>query len=246
MKTGPIFKPAETREGAEQYALEHFGNKYSDMSYKGIDLEYANTCNRVLTEINDKYDVSAMKGVQPMNMRTNMFRGSTAEAAYHWGGDGTLFINPTFYKNQKAFAAHKAEIDRLIKTCIDGGENMLKAGKVKGSQKPWLEALLKTGRQCVSQSHDFVEGTFVHESGHMLEDKVFYKVYDDYFGTGGQFEGIRKYLTSSREKYGGNISAYAVTNSREYVAESFAAWWYGETSILDPNLIRVFEGAMKR
>ena len=246
VKTGPIFKPAETREGAEQYALEHFGNKYSDMSYKGIDLEYANTCNRVLTEINDKYDVSAMKGVQPMNMRTNMFRGSTSEAAYHWGGDGTLFINPTFYKNQKAFAAHKAEIDRLTKTCIDGGENMLKAGKVKDSQKPWLEALLKTGRQCVSQSHDFVEGTFVHESGHMLEDKVFRKVYDDYFGTGGQFEGVRKYLASSREKYGGNISAYAVTDSREYVAESFTAWWYGETSILDPNLIRVFEGAMKR
>ena len=240
------FKPAATREDAEAYAAEHFGNKYSEMSYKGIDVEYANTCNRVLTEINEKYDVSALKGVQPMNMRTNMFRGTTAEAAYHWGGDGTLYINPTIYKSGKTFAAHKAEVDRLTKVCLDGGENILKSGKYTGAKKEWLEALLRTGRQCVSQSHDFIEGTFVHESGHMLEDKVFRKVYDDYFGTKGQFEGVRKFLSESQSRYAGRISAYAVTSTREYVAESFTAWWYGETDILDPNLIKVFEGAMRK
>ena len=240
------FVPAKTRAEAEAYAMEHFGNKYSEMSFKGIDVEYANTCNRVLTEVGEKYDVSALKSIQPMNMRTNQFRGSTAEAAYLWSGNGTLYINPTIYKTGKTFAAHKAEVDRLTKVCIDGGENILKSGKYTGDKKLWLETLLRTGRQCVSQSHDFVEGAFVHESGHMLEDKVFRKVYDDYFGTKGQFEGVRNFLSASREKYAGGISAYAVTSTREYIAESFTAWWYGEKDILDPALVRVFEGAMKQ
>ena len=241
----PAFTPAMTREEAETYAQAHFGGKYSSMSYKGIDVEFANTCNRVLSEVSEKYDLSVLKGIQPMDLRTKMFRGTTAEAAYHWGGDGTLFINPTYYKTQKAFAAHKAEIDRLTKTCIDSGEAVLKSGKYTGTRKAWLEALLNTGRQCVAQSHDFIEGTFVHESGHMLEDKVFRKAYDEIFGTKGVFEGVRQFLSASQAQYGGRISAYAVTSLREYVAESFTAWWYGETELLDPALVRVFETTMK-
>ena len=240
------FAQAKTREEAETYAQEHFGNKYSDMSYKGIDIEYANTCNRVLTEVQEKYEFPALKGVQPMNMRTREFRGTTAEAAYQWSGNGTLFINPTYYKSAKVFAAHKAEVDRLTQTCIDSGENILKSGKYTGIKKTWLETLMRTGRQCVSQSHDFVEGTFVHECGHMLEDKVFSKAYDNFFGTKGKFEGARKFLLASQEKYAGGISAYSVTSVREYVAESFAAWWFGETGILDPDLVRVFEGTMRK
>ena len=240
------FNPAKTIAEAEAYAQDHFGNKYSEMSYKGIAIDYANTANRVLTEVNEKYDVPTLKGVQPMNMRTKMFRGTTSEAAYHWGGDGTLYINPTYYKSTKTLTAHKAEIDRLQKICMDGGENFLKSGKYTGAKKEWLETLLRTGRQCVAQSHDFVEGTFVHESGHMLEHKVFAKAYDDFFGTKGQFEGARKYLLASQSKYAGNISAYSVMSVREYVAESFAAWWYGETSILDPKLVEVFEGTMRK
>lgn len=239
------FTPAQTREQAEAYAMEHFGNKYSSMSYKGIDVEYANTCNRVLTEVNDMYNVSSLKGVQPMNMRSNMFRDSTAEAAYHWGGDGTLYINPTYYKTPKAYAAHKAQIDELTKTVLEGGQGLIDSGKYTGTKKEYIETLLRTGRQCVSQSHDFVEACFVHESGHMLEDKVFRKAYDDVFGTGGIFEGAAKYLSESRAKYGGNISGYAIANNREYIAESFTAWWYGETKILDPSLIKVFEKTMK-
>ena len=240
------FNPAKTTEEAAEYAQTHFGNKYSKMSYEGIDVEYANTFNRVLTEANDKYDFSSIKGVQPMNLRSKAFRGTTAEAAYDWGGDGTLYINPKFYKTRRIFAKHKEEIDKLQETCIESGENFLKLGKYTGIRKTWLETLLRTKRQCVAQSYDFVEGTFVHETGHMLEDKVFYKAYDDYFGTKGIFEGKGKYLSQSMEKYGGGISAYAVTSTREYIAESFAAWWYGEISILDPKIVEVFEGTMRK
>ena len=244
------FAPANTIEEAEAYAKEHFGNKYSTMSYKGIDLEYANTCNRVLTEVYEKVDIpkytkwDTMKGVQPMNMRSNMFKGSTAEAAYHWGGDGTLYINPTYYKSWKTFAAHKTQIDELTKTVLEGGQGLLDSGKYE-NQRTYIETLLRTGRQCVSQSHDFVEGTFVHESGHLLDDKVFRKVYGDVFGTGESSHKAAEAISESRMKYGVNISGYAVANNQEYIAESFAAWWYGETNILDPNMIRMFERVLK-
>lgn len=240
------FNPAKTIEEAEEYAQTQFGNKYSKMSYAGIDVEYANTFNRVLTEAKEKYDFPALKGIKPMNLREKAFRGTTAEAAYDWGGDGTLYVNPKFYKTRRIFAKHKEEIDKLQETCLESGENFLRLKIYTGTRKTWLETLLRTKRQCVAQSYDFVEGTFVHETGHMLEDKVFYKAYDSFFGTKGVFDGKGKYLWQSMEKYGGNISAYAVTSPREYVAESFSAWWYGETSILDPKLVEVFEGTMRK
>ena len=245
------FTPAKSIQEAEEYAKAHFGGKYSEMSYKGIDLEYANTCNRVLTDIYGKMDISeytkwdTLKGIEPMNMRTKMFKGTTAEAAYHWGGDGTLYINPTYYKSAKAFAAHKAQIDELTKTVLEGGQGLIDAGKVTGQKRLYVETLLRTGRQCVSQSYDFFEASIVHEGGHMLDDKVFRKIYDTIFGTSGVYNGAGKYIAESRMKYGINISGYAIANNQESIADSFCAWWYGETDILDPAIVKVFETAMK-
>ena len=51
------FTPAKTIEEAEAYALEMFGVKnHAEMSYHNIDSEYANICNRVLTEVKGMYD----------------------------------------------------------------------------------------------------------------------------------------------------------------------------------------------
>ena len=46
-----------------------------------------------------------------------------------------------------------------------------------------IEALKKTGVQCFSQTAglDFVEATFVHESGHLLDDKIFRKLFNARF-----------------------------------------------------------------
>lgn len=243
---GRTFTPAKTIEEAEAYAQAHFGNRYSQMSYKGIGLEYANECNRVLTEMYDRFDVSPLKSVSAMNMRTKMFRGDTADAAYLWSGDGTLFINPTYYKNQKALTAHLAEIEKLTKTVIDGGQGLLDSGTLREQQRTYIETLMRTGRQCVAQSHDFVQGTFVHESGHMLEDKVFRKLMRKAFDGDSVLIGkSEEFISNSRKKYAGNISAYAISNNREYIAESFTAWWFGETGILDPEIVAFFEGALK-
>ena len=52
-------------------------------------------------------------------------------------------------------------------------------------------------------------------------------------------------VMESKEKYASNISGYATSDANEYIAESFCAWWYGEKDILDPELVKIFEGALK-
>ena len=96
-----------------------------------------------------------------------------------------------------------------------------------------------TGVQCFAQKVDeskFTEATIVHECGHMLDDKIFGKAMKD--------AGIDR--AESLLKYGGNISAYAVSMQAEYIAESFASWWYGQTDGLDPAIVAVCEGARKK
>ena len=236
------FVPAENISGAEDYAKQFLGYNGS-ASYKGIDVKYANTCNRVLTEVKNKFDFGTIHSIQPMNMRQNLWKNSTSEAAYRWGS-GDLFINPKYYKTEKMFASHKSEIDSLTKTVMDGGHLLLESGKYTGRQKTYVETLLRTGRQCVSQSHDFVEATFVHECGHMLDDKVLRKSIISEFGA-EKFH-YQEMLTESREKFGVNISGYAVTDNNEYVAETFAAWWYGEQDKCDPAIIRAIERLIRK
>jgi hypothetical protein len=237
------FVPAKTVQEAEDYAKRFLDNeKYGHVSYKGIDVEFANKANKALTEVFDVYSPQYRLGViEPMNGRKTAFKEAieSSEACYQWGGDGKLFINPKFYKSKKSFADHKAQIDQLMDTVLDNGEVLLK--NAQGRKKEYIEALLGTKRQCVSQSYDFVEASFIHECGHMLDDKLFRKVMKD---IGSQL-GARGGLADSMAKYGKGISGYSVSTVNEYIAESFTAWWYGETSIVDPELIKVFEEAKK-
>ena len=237
------FVPASNIEEAEEYAKRFLeSEKYGSVSYKGIDIEYANKANKALTDMFDQYSPSYKLGaIEPMNPRKSIFKEAieSSEACYQWGGDGKLFINPKFYKSTKAFAEHKGQIDQLMETVLNNGDVLLENSQ--GRKRDYIEALLGTGRQCVSQSYDFVEASIIHECGHMLDDKMFRKVMKD---TGSPL-GVVGGLSESMVKYGKGISGYSVSTVQEYIAESFTAWWYGETSIVDPELIKVFEEAKK-
>lgn len=120
-------------------------------------------------------------------------------------------------------------------------DTILAKPNIRPVQKRYIEALLKSKRQVVAQScDDFVEATIVHEMGHSLDSKVFRK----YFKTSSNLDGLD--IAESMEKYAGGISGYAVSQKEEYIAESFTAWWYGMTDELDPRLISIFEGAIKK
>lgn len=232
------FKPAKTIAEAEEYArqfVSDYQTKYSgNVSYKGMDIEYANKANMVLNRTFSKYDCGKLGNIKPINFREKKFKDTKSTAAYDWS-DGTLYFNGRYFANPKALAAHMEEANGLLQEVVNNANIILSNPKTNDRQRIYINALVRTGRQCVSQSYDFVEGTFAHEVGHILDEKLLHLQ-----RTQGQ-----EFILKSMEKYAGGISGYATSSSAEYVAESYAAYYFGETDILDPELVKIFKGAEK-
>lgn len=236
------FTPAATVKEAEEYAKQFMGYN-GKVSYRGLSIDAANACNQTIADMRANIPEFKLSGIEPMNMRSNMWKGKTADAAYRWGGDGKLYINPTYYKNAKAYGDHVAEIDKLMQTVLSSGQELIDSGRVSGTKADYISALLETKRQCVSQSHDFTRGTFVHEMGHALDDKYVRRELTKLYPG---IDGTRDFLSQSRDTYGKHISGYAIADSNEYIAESFTAWWFGERDKVDPVLSGVFEKVMSK
>lgn len=240
------FAPAKTIEEAEEYAKNFVDtsnqSKYSgNISYKGVSLENANKMNKILSEVNDKYDVEMLKNLKTMNFREAKWKNAVENgvaAAYQWSNGGTLFINQKIFASEKVLSAFVKKADDLLKQVKSGIDTLLAKSGISEKQVLYLKALKKSGVQCFAQTSgiDFAEATFVHEAGHMLDDKMFRSVFKE---TG--FD-----ISQSMSKYAVNISGYAVSSNAEYIAESFTAFWYGKTSGLDPELVEIFKTAQKK
>ena len=236
------FTPANTVDEAQAYADKYvasYKSKYTgNVNYKGLDTEHANAVNKAITDIYDDYDIDPLKNISTMNFReskwANAVESGTA-AAYQWGDGGNLYMNQKLIGNAKLEKAFKDKADNLLNTVLAGAEDYLKKPDLKPAQRKYITALVKSKRQCVAQSYsNFTEVTTIHELGHMLHDKLFF-VKEGY---------LRKDiidLAASMEKYGANISGYAVSSTKEYMAESFAAYRMGEIDKLDPELVKIFE-----
>lgn len=239
----PNFVPAGTIDEAEKYAekfVESYKSKYTGkVDYSGIDVEYANGINRALTEVLGEYDVDyKLRNIIPFNTREKRFKDTTAEAAYQWG-TGDLFFNKKYLKNAKAMAAHAKEYTDLLNQVLPNIDVAMEQTKKKTGiaaelQMRYLKALKKTGRTNVSKPDAY--GSMVHELGHYLDDRLFTKSVKE-----SGFD-----MASSFSKYAENVSAYATSNRQEYVAESFTAYWFGEKSELDPELVKIFERLKKK
>ena len=231
------FTPAKTTEEAQQYA-ERFVNKYKSsltgkVDYSGIQLDYANEMNRAFTEVFDAYDTPyPLRNIKPFNTREKRFKGTTAEAAYQWGIND-MFYNKAYYKTAKAFNDHLAEYNKLLQTVLPNIDTVIARTK-QGTSLRYLEALKRTGRTNVFEPDAY--GSTIHEMGHYLDDQIFRKAFKE--------KGFD--LSASFEKYSGGISGYATATQQEYIAESFAAYWKGETDILDPDLVDIFKGLKKK
>lgn len=243
------FKPATTITEAEAYAdrfVEKYKSKYSgNVSFKGMDVEHANKVNRVLAAVYEAYDIPPHTDITVMNFRESKWKTAIDDgvaAAYQWGGNGgRLFINQKLIGTKKVAEDFRKKGADLLKKVLDGADTLLTKSGIRPQQKTYIEALVKSGKQVTAQScDDFVEATIVHEMGHSLDSKVFRK----YFKTSSNMEGLD--IGISMERYAGGISGYSVSTKEEYIAESFASWWYGMTDALDPDLVKIFEGAMKK
>lgn len=232
------FTPAETIKEAEEYAqqfVSSFKSKYSgNASFKGMDIEYANKANRVLTEVFARYKPDVLDDIIPMNKREKRWKDSTADAAYQWGGNGRLFFNSLFYKNEKALNDHMNESKSLLDKVLGGIDTLLGRSDLSESKRFYIEALKESGVQCIGQkTDDFAMSTFVHECGHMLDDKIFRGMMKD--------KGFD--IGESMRSFAKGISGYSATSNSEYIAESFAAYWFGYGDKVDPKLIEIFKEA---
>ncbi len=231
------FTPAKTTEEAQQYA-DRFVDKYKSsltgkVDYSGIQLDYANEMNRAFTEVFDAYETRyPLRNIKPFNTREKRFKGTTAEAAYQWGLND-MFYNKAYYKTAKAFNDHLAEYNKLLQTVLPNIDAAIERTK-PGTSLRYLEALKRTGRTNVFAPDAY--GSTIHEMGHYLDDQIFRKAFKE--------KGFD--LSASFEKYSGGISGYATATQQEYIAESFAAYWKGETDILDPDLVDIFKGLRKK
>ena len=237
------FTPAKTTEEAQQYA-DRFVSTYKSsltgaVDYSGIDVAYANEMNRAFTEVFDAYDTRyPLRNIKPFNMREKRFKGTTAEAAYQWGAQD-MFYNKAYYKTQKAFSAHAKQAKELLEQVLPNLDSLIEkyendtsfSGKKTLS---YLKAMKQTGRSNVYMADAY--GTTIHEMGHYLDDSLFHKMFSE-----SGFD-----LNESFSMYSGGISGYATSSKQEYIAESFAAYWKGETDIIDPELLKIFEGARKK
>lgn len=242
------FVEAQTVDEAQAYAgkyVSSFKSKYSgNVSYKGLDTEHANAVNKAITRVYEDYDVEVLRNIKTMNFRENKWKNAVENgtaAAYQWGGGGDLYINQKLLGNKKLEKALTEKANGLLNTVIDGADAYLSQPNLKDAQRNYIAALVKSKRQCVAQTAaNFTEATTYHEMGHALHDKLFWK-----FGkTTKNPNGID--FAESMSKYGSNISGYAISNHHEYIAESFAAYYCGESEKLDPEIVKMFEGAKKK
>ena len=222
------FTPAKTTEEAEAYAREHiFSGEYlGKTSYKGIDVDMANGINETLERITQKYGrkLSGIEVVNPKTAKGLKALGGSADAPFATNSlNGMVYINKDIVKNAKALKAYTDKGDEAFKLV------MANKDKLSGKMRTLAEIYEKAGKDLVDSS---LEGMITHEYGHYLavainpKTDVVSKIAD----------GMGNHL----------VSGYSQHNVREYLAECFTEYERGDRSKLDPIVIELFEGAIKR
>ncbi len=222
------FTTAKNTEEAEAYAREHiFSGAYlGKTSYKGIDVDMANGINKTLERITQKYGrkLSGIEVVNPKTAKGLKALGGSADAPFATNSlNGMVYINKDIVKNAKALKAYTDKGDEAFKLV------MANKDKLSGKMRTLAEIYEKAGKDLVDSS---LEGMITHEYGHYLavainpKSDVVSKIAD----------GMGDHL----------VSGYSQHNVREYLAECFTEYERGDRSKLDPIVIELFEGAIKR
>ena len=222
------FTTAKTTEEAEAYARQHiFSGAYlGKTSYKGIDVDMANGINKTLERITQKYGrkLSGIEVVNPKTAKGLKALGGSADAPFATNSlNGMVYVNKDIVKNAKALRAYTEKGEEAFRLV------MANKDKLSGKMRELAEIYEKAGKDLVDSS---LEGMITHEYGHYLaveinpKQDVVSKIAD----------GMGDHL----------VSGYSQHNVREYLAECFTEYERGDRSKLDPIVIELFEGAIKR
>ena len=222
------FTPSKTTEEAEAYAREHiFSGAYlGKTSYKGIDVDMANGINKTLEGITNKYGrkLSGIEVVNPKTAKGLKALGGSADAPFATNSlNGMVYINKDIVKNAKALKAYTDKGDEAFNLV------MANKDKLSGKMRALAEIYEKAGKDLVDSS---LEGMITHEYGHYLTVSINPKA-----------DVVSKIADGMGDHL---ISGYSQHNVREYLAECFTEYERGDRSKLDPIVIELFEGAIKR
>lgn len=222
------FTSAKTTEEAEAYAREHiFSGAYlGKTSYKGIDVDMANGINETLERITTKYGrkLSGIEVVNPKTAKGLKALGGSADAPFATNSlNGMVYINKDIIKNAKALRAYTDKGDEAFRLV------MANKDKLSGKMRTLAEIYEKAGKDLVDSS---LEGMITHEYGHYLAVAINPKA-----------DIVSKIADGMGDHL---VSGYSQHNVREYLAECFTEYERGDRSKLDPIVIELFEGAIKR
>lgn len=222
------FTPAQTTAEAEAYAKEHiFSGAYlGKTSYKGIDVDMANGINETLERITQKYGrkLSGIEVVNPKTAKGLKALGGSADAPFATNSlNGMVYINKDIVKNAKAMKAYTDKGDEAFKLVMANKE------KLSGKMRTLAEIYEKAGKDLVDSS---LEGMITHEYGHYLAVAINPKA-----------DVVSKITDGMSDHL---ISGYSQHNVREYLAECFTEYERGDRRKLDPVVIELFDGAIKR
>jgi SPP1 gp7 family putative phage head morphogenesis protein len=222
------FTPAKTTAEAEAYAREHiFSGAYlGKTSYKGIDVDMANGINETLERITQKYGrkMSGIEVVNPKTAKGLKALGGSADAPFATNSlNGIVYINKDIIKNAKSLRAYTDKGDEAFRLV------MANKDKLSGKMRTLAEIYEKAGKDLVDSS---LEGMITHEYGHYLAVAINPKA-----------DVVSKIADGMGDHL---VSGYSQHNVREYLAECFTEYERGDRSKLDPIVIELFEGAIKR
>jgi hypothetical protein len=221
------FTPATSIEDAEKFARDNFVDEGGffkltgkDVSFKGIDLDVANAINMRLNTIFENFDINKLTSLEAFGKKDKKWYSGHSDAPMMTSNYGNIGLNNVLLKDEKSITSYVQE----------GRENfdyvIANIDTLTGSHRELAETYMTAGRSLVDDS---IEGMVTHEVGHFIS----------YGDMNKEFSEISK--GEDWKGYASTLSGYANASFGEYVAESFTAYFNGETDKLQPEMVKIFD-----
>lgn len=217
------FTPATTITEAEEYAKE-FTNG-GNVSYKGIDVEMANSINETLNDVYGNFNIEKLSSIESFGKANKKIYERNQDAPFYTTNFGNLGVNSVIVKNENTLNVYNKSGQESFNYVMNNID------KLTGKQKEIAQTYQTAGRALVGNTaNDMVR----HELGHHIS----------------YIPSVNKELVNIQksgdwQEYSKELSGYSNHSFGEYVAESFNAYCRGEYDKLQPEMIEVFNGLRK-